>query len=176
MKTKLIFLWLLIVIFSATTALAIPTNITVRVKTKDAKFLGTSMGGAQITIRDVFTGELLAKGRTVGTTGKTNRIMKAPVLRGKPISDETSAKLTVTIDINEPRFIEVTAYGPLGNLQAANRASATQWVVPGKHITGGDAWMIELPGFVVDVQAPPTHIKLKGIPQAIKIETNVILM
>ena len=54
MKTKLIFFWLLIVIFSATTALAIPTNITVRVKTKDAKFLGTSMGGAQITIRDVF--------------------------------------------------------------------------------------------------------------------------
>lgn len=176
MKTKLIFLWLLIVIFSATTALAVPTNITVRVKTKDAKFLGTSMGGAQITIKDVFTGELLAKGRTVGSTGNTHRIMTAPILRGKPISDETSAKFTATIDINEPRFIEVTAFGPLANLQSANRASATQWVVPGKHITEGDAWMIELPGFVVDVQAPPTHIKLKGIPQAVKIETNVIMM
>lgn len=176
MKTKLTFLWLLILIFSATTALAIPTKITVRVKTKDAKFLGTSMGGAQINISDVFTGELLAKGRTVGTTGNTNRIMREPVSRGKPVSDKESAKFTASIDINEPRFIEITAYGPMANLQAANRASATQWVIPGKHITGGDAWVIELPGFVVDVQAPPTHIKLKGIPQAVKIETNVIMM
>lgn len=176
MKPKLIFLCLLIVIFSASTALAIPTDITVRVKTKNAKFLGTSMGGAQITIKDVFTGELLAKGRTAGTTGNTNRIMKVPVMRGQPISDERSAKFTATIDIDEPRLIEVAAYGPLVNLQAANRVSATQWVVPGKHITGGDAWMIELPGFVVDVLAPPTHIKLKGIPQSIKIEANVIMM
>jgi hypothetical protein len=50
--------------------------------------------------------------------------MKTPVARGVPISDESAAKFTATIDINEPRLIEVTAYGPLVNLQAANKVSA----------------------------------------------------
>ncbi len=42
--------------------LAEPTHITVHVLAKGAKFIGTSMGGVEITIRDADTGELLAKG------------------------------------------------------------------------------------------------------------------
>jgi hypothetical protein len=102
--------------------------------------------------------------------------MKTPVARGVPISDDSAAKFTATIDINEPRLIEVTAYGPMVNLQAANKVSATQWVVPGKHITGGDAWMLELPGFVVDVIAPPAPATLKGVPQDVIITANVVVM
>jgi hypothetical protein len=64
----------------------------------------------------------------------------------------------------------------LVNLQSANKASATQWVVPGKHIAAGDAWMIELPGFVVDVFAPPAHINLTGTTQSINIRANVTMM
>lgn len=176
MKTRSVFLGLLVVLLTVTPTLAVPTDITVRVRAKDAKFVGDTMGGARVTIRDAETGELLAKGVTTGTTGDTGLIMKIVNPRGKPISDEKAARFTATIDIDEPRLIEVSAYGPLANRQAANRVSATQWVVPGKHITGGDAWMIELPGFVVDVQAPPLNTKLNGLPQDVKLEANVILM
>jgi hypothetical protein len=176
MKAKSILLGLSIILLAVTSALAVPTHIIVRVKTKDAKFLGTSMGGALITIKDVHTGEVLAQGRTAGGTGDTTRIMKTPVARGVPISDETAAEFSATLDLDEPRLIEVTAYGPLADLKAANRVSATQWVVPGKHITAGDGWVLELPGFVVDVQAPPTHTQLEKTPQAVKLQAKVTMM
>ncbi len=176
MQAKSMLLVLSILLIAGTSALAIPTQITVRVKTKDAKFLGTSMGGALITIKDVHTGELLAKGYTSGGTGNTERIMKTPIVRGLSLSDETAAKFTTSIDLDEPRLIEVTAYGPMANLQAANRISATQWVVPGKHIMEGDGWTLELPGFVVDVLTPPAHMMRKGVPQTITIEANVTMM
>ena len=135
----------------------------------------TSQKGYILT-KEATTGEVLAKGRTAGGAGNTTRIMKTPAARGMPISDDTAAKFTTTLDLDTPRLIEVTAYGPLANLQAANHVSATQWVVPGKHIAEDDAWIMELPGFVVDVLAPPTHTMLIGFPQAIKIEANITMM
>lgn len=176
MHTLSILLGLSVVVLTATAAVAEPTQLTVRVKSKDAKFVGTSMGGALITVKDALTGELLAKGRTAGGTGDTERIMKTPLTRGTPLAGKTTAHFSVTLDLTEPQRIEVTAYGPLANLQAANTVSATQWVVPGKHITAGDAWVLELPGFVVDVLAPPTHTSLKGLPQAVQLRANVMMM
>ncbi len=176
MQQKMLLMGLGMLLSTVMMAWAVPTQITVRVKTKDAKFLGTSMGGALVTIRDVQTGELLAKGVTVGGTGNTRRIMIEPHQRGKPLADTSAARFTATIDIDTPRLVEVTAYGPLANLQAANRVSATQWIVPGKHVTGGDAWLLELPGFVVDVLAPPTHLFLRGLPRTVTIAANVTMM
>jgi hypothetical protein len=169
---------LLAVLFATAVAMALPTQITVRVKTKDAKFLGSSMGGALITIRSVETGELLAKGVTTGSTGNTDTIMKKALTRGMPLSDETSARFNATIDINEPTLVEVKAYGPLVQRQSANTVSATQWVVPGKHIVGGDAFMLELPGLVVDVLAPPAHLQLHSdeASQPLAIAANVTMM
>ena len=40
------------------TASAEPTEITVRVLGKDSKFVGTSMGGMRIVLRDAVTGEI----------------------------------------------------------------------------------------------------------------------
>ena len=40
-----------------------PTQIDVRVIAKDGKFLGDDIGGALVTIHDVATGELLARGQ-----------------------------------------------------------------------------------------------------------------
>lgn len=171
---RYMFFTFIIVIIAAASALAVPTQITVRVKSKDAKFVGTSMGGALITIRNVHTGELLAKGRTSGGTGNTVRIMKTPVTRGMSLSDESAAAFGATIDIDEPTLIEVSAYGPAAGLQSANRVSATQWVVPGKHITGGDGFLMELPGFVVNVEAPSSHSMLAG--KAVTIRANVTMM
>jgi hypothetical protein len=165
-----------IIFFITTTAPAVPTHITVRIQTKDAKFMGSSIGGALITVKDTDTGELLAKGITAGTTGNTDHLMKTPHMRGAVLSDEKSSKITLTIDIDEPLRIEVAAIGPLAQPQSANKIAATQRVIPGKHITGGDAWVLEMPGFIVDVLDPPAHIKYERIPKTVKLAANVMMM
>ena len=176
MKNLISLIVIAIMSLTYTTLQATPTTITVRVISKGAKFVGTSMGGAQITLRDNITKELLARGTTQGSTGNTEKIMKAKANRNNALSDDTSAKFTTTIDITKPTWIEVTAFGPLVQLQSANRASSTQWVIPGKHIDGGDSWLLELPGFVVDILSPPTHAKLEGMRQSVQIKANITMM
>ena len=52
--------------------------------------------------------------------------------------------------------------------------SSTQWVVPGKSINGGDAWVLELPGFVIALEGPlPATIKLGGAPQIIPLRARI---
>jgi len=176
MNVKKVFMAILIVLFSVSSAIAVSTEIIVRVKSKDAKFIGSSMGGVLVTIKDIDTGELLAKGIATGSTGDTKLLMKTPHLQGMILSDEKASKFSTTIDIDEPRLIEVSAYGPLAQRQSANRISATQWVVPGKHITGGDAWMLELPGLIVDILEPPAAIKYGNVPGKVKVRANVAMM
>tara|TARA_R110002096_G_scaffold238867_3_gene430442 strand:- start:81 stop:371 length:291 start_codon:yes stop_codon:yes gene_type:complete len=60
---------------------AVDTTIVVRVLAKDAKFIGTSMGGAEVIIRDANTQEILAEGVTAGGTGDTGLIMTMPRAR-----------------------------------------------------------------------------------------------
>ncbi len=158
------------------TARAEETRVVVRVLAKDAKFIGSSIGGALVTIKDADTGELLASGRTQGTTGDTRRIMKEPRTRGEALAVEGSAAFTATLDLDRPRWVEITAYGPQGQRQAANRVSATQWLVPGKHIEAGDAFLLIMPGFAVDALAPAAHSVWPGLPQQIHLEANVVMM
>lgn len=158
------------------TVSAEPTDITVRVLSKDAKFIGTSMGGMRITLRDGHTGEVLATGVTSGGTGDTDLLMHDNRGRRAQLSDDSAAKFETTVDIDEPRFIEVEAYGPLGQPQAAHSVTSTQWVVPGAHIKGGDGWVLELPGFVVDILGPPAHIKLPDGTAKVDVRANVIMM
>jgi hypothetical protein len=143
---------------------------------KGGKFVGTSMGGALVTIRDADTGELLARGVTHGSTGDTAKIMREAQPHHAPVTSEGVARFEATIDIDEPRLIEVSAYGPLGERQSANRAASTMWVVPGKHVTGGDGWLLELPGFAVNVMDPPSHVYLAGVNQTVRVRVNVSMM
>jgi hypothetical protein len=76
----------------------------------------------------------------------------------------------------EPRLIEVEAFGPLAQLQSAHRVTSSQWVVPGKNISAGDGWVLELPGFVVDVLDPPAHIKLSGATSKVEVRANIVMM
>lgn len=67
--------------------------------------------------------------------------------------DEASV-FTVSLDLDEPRLIRVTAYGPLAAQQSANTVSLTQWVYPGKNITGGakgGGFLLEVAGLVVQI-------------------------
>ncbi|MCB1444074.1 MAG: hypothetical protein KDJ72_13745 [Methyloceanibacter sp.] len=167
---------LAIVFLAPRVASAEPTDITVRVLSKDAKFVGSSMGGARVVLRDADTGKILAEGVTEGGTGDTGLIMHEDRGRRATLSTDDAAKFTATIDIDEPRLVEVEVFGPLGQRQSANRVTATQWVVPGEDITGGDGWLIELPGYVVDVLAPPAHLNLPAEMRKVELRANVTLM
>jgi len=74
---------------------------------KDAKFIGTGMGGVRVTITDAVSGELLAQGITEGGVGDTERIIEQPRKRGVPLATEDAAAFHATIDIDRPRRVEV---------------------------------------------------------------------
>jgi len=161
----------------APAAVAESTTITVRVLSYQAKFIGTTMGGARITISDAETGEVLATGVTRGGTGDTEKIMTFDGHRHwSPMADEGSAAFTAELDLDRPRLLRVEARGPLAQRQAEMTASATQWVLPGHHITEGDGFLLVLRGFVVDVMAPQAHLRLAGTPQEIEVTANVTMM
>ena len=122
-------------------AFAEPTEIVIRVLAKDAKFIGTETGGAQVTLRDADTGEVLAQGLTTGETGNTPKIMTDGHARRTVLSDDKAGKFSATIDIQRPRRITVTAVGPMILKDQALTVSATQWVLPGKPMNGVPAMM-----------------------------------
>lgn len=150
------------------------TRVVVKVKAKDAKFVGSSMGGVLVTIKDVHSGELLAKGLTEGSTGDTDRIMSEPKTRHGVYSSEGSAAYTAVLNIDEPVFVKIEAWGPRGQSQSATSASVSQWILPDKHIEKGDAVLLDLPGFLVDILSPAAHqFAEKG---TIEIEANLVMM
>ncbi len=170
--------FLFIFIFTSFTLLAKQTKLVVRVKAKDAKFIGSSLGGAYIIIRDKVTNKILAEGKTSGSTGNTDLIMNVPAKRGISIADEQTAKFLAIIDIDEPTFISIEAISPLNNKQAQVKASTELWLIPGKDILG-DGITIEIPGFIIDILEPRTHhyISLKSVKdKAFKIKSNIVMM
>lgn len=165
---------LLATTLAAAPAAAEDTRLAVRVISEGAKFVGTSMGGVLVTVEDADTGELLANGRTAGSTGDTGRIMRDAHVRPSVLSSEGSAAYRTTLDLDEPTKLRVTALGPLAQRQAANEVSATLWAVPGRHLDGGDGVLLELPGFAVDVLAPPSHVR-RGTG-TVELAANVTMM
>ena len=157
-------------------ALAEDTNITVRVVARNAQYVGDLVHGALITITDAASGEMLAQGTTSGNAGNPKRTMETPRKRGEPMAAKGDAKFTATLDIDEPRYLQVTVYGPLNKRFSQNRASATQWVVPGKHLTGGDGWVLELPGLLVSPNLAVSTVPLSTAVDGILINAEVMLM
>lgn len=155
---------------------AVATDLEVHVISKGAKLIGTSMGGVRVLVEDADTGEVLARGVTAGSTGDTRHIMGTDHGRNAPLATGDGAAFTTTLELRQPRRLRFVAYGPLAQRQAANEASVTQWVVPGKHLTGGDGVLLEIPGFAVDALAPRTHSRLSGLPREVPVEANVTMM
>ncbi len=152
------------------------TRLAVRVLSEDAKFVGTSMGGAQVLIHDADTGELLAEGTTSGGTGDTRRIVLEPRRRGEPLSTPEAAGFYATLELERPRRVRITARGPLAQPQAIQEVSRTQWVFPGRHLDQGDAILLVLAGFVVDILEPPAHVRLGPPPQEVPLRINLTMM
>ncbi|MDZ7827938.1 MAG: hypothetical protein U5K33_00150 [Halofilum sp. (in: g-proteobacteria)] len=163
-------------LFGAAPAMAEATEVVVRVISKDAKFVGTSMGGVRVVLGDAETGEILATGTTSGGTGNTGKIMHTDGGRRQVMADDSAAAFRATLDLERPRLVEVEAYGPLAQPQAAHRVTATQWLVPGRDVAAGNGWVLELPGFVVDILDPPAHRKLGERPDEVPVRANVTMM
>ena len=68
------------------TAYAQPTPVTVRVLSHDAKFVGSSVGGALVTLTEADSGRVLAQGVTEGETGDTDLIVRTPATDEPPSS------------------------------------------------------------------------------------------
>lgn len=176
MRSTCMVLSAIITLVSVQATLAEPTEIVVRVVAKDAKFVGTETGGAQVILRDAESGKILAQGVTVGSTGNTPKIMTDGHARRDTLSDDKSAKFTAVIDLQRPQLVTVTATGPMIPTASAISVSSTQWVLPGKAVNGGDGWVLELPGFAIDLIEPlPASIQLAGAAVKISLKAKVTM-
>lgn len=149
------------------------TTVVVRAKAKDAKFIGSSMNGARVTMTDVNTGELLAEGLTEGSTGDTERIMRQPQRRYVDLSSEGAAKFETTLELSEPTFVTISATAPLAQRQSEVTSSTQLWLIPGKDITG-DGVVLEIPGFAIDILQPQAHERNSS--DTITITANAVMM
>lgn len=150
------------------------TSVMVRAKAKDAKFIGTSMGGAKIIVRNAMTGEIMVQGTTKGSTGNTQKIISEPQKRYGTITNETTAGFVAKLDITKPTFVTIEALAPMNREQAKVKATTQLWVIPGKDILG-DGIILEIPGFVVDIISPQIHESIDATNN-IEIKARMVMM
>jgi hypothetical protein len=138
------------------------TKVMIRAIARDAKVIGTHVGGARITVKDISTGEILAQGMQQGGTGDTDLLMKKPRTRGMVLynTGDASGYLAV-LHLDKPTVVEISAEGPLGNAQATQRSSKTLLLVPGEDVLG-DGILLEIHGFIITPLAPLPDAKVKA--------------
>lgn len=150
------------------------TQVMVRVTSNDAKIIGSGVGGADVTIRDAVTGEVLASGTQTGGTGDTRLIMGTRE-RGLSVYDtEGAAGFLAEIAIDEPTWIEIEATGPLGTPQALRRASQTMLLVPGQDVLG-DGVVLEMLGFTVELTGPAADALLP-VGKTVEVGARVTML
>ena len=159
----------------ATTAdRAVPTTITVHVRSNDAKLLQDPVGGARVIIRDAETGTVLAEGLQQGDSGSTDQIMRQPHRRGENIyTTPGAAQYVATLSLVEPTRIEVTAEAPLDHPQAMQSASKTLWVMPGQDIEG-DGLVLTVHGFIVEVLEPSSSSAASGESVSVRARVRML--
>jgi len=180
MKTILLFFFVATGIFfslshSSFSADKIPTKIIVRVISKDAKVIGSGVGGALVRIRSLETGEILAQGKQEGGTGDTDRIMVRPRKRGETVFGTPDAALyQAEILLGKPTQIEIYTEAPLAYPHAIQKGSKTLTLIPGKDIVG-EGVLIELDGLIVNILDPAPNKDLKkGKEITVKAEVKML--
>lgn len=153
----------------------VPTKIIVRVVSKDAKVIGSGVGGALIRIKNLETGEILAQGRQEGGTGDTDRIMVQAHKRGEALyGTPDAASFQAEIPIDKPTQVEIYAEAPLAYPQSIQKGSKTLTLIPGKHILG-EGVIIELNGLIVNVISPSSKESLKkGEEVIVRVEVRML--
>jgi hypothetical protein len=140
--------------FPAAQAASEPTRVDVHVVARDAKLVGSAVGGAQVTIRDAESGEVLAEGVHEGGTGDTGLIMGTRERNAHVFTTPGAAVYTAELALDAPRMVTVEATGPLDFPQARTTASTTLLVMPGEDVTG-DGVVLELWGYIVEILGTP---------------------
>jgi hypothetical protein len=135
----------------------VATPIVVRVVASHALALGDPVGGAQVTIKDVETGTILASGQQAGSGGDLRSVMQTPRTHTEQIfSVKGSAAFTTTLQLYKPTWVEIIGEGPLKFPKSLRRASKTVLLYPGKPV-GGDGIVLELNGLLVQIEGPPPN-------------------
>jgi hypothetical protein len=130
------------------------TQVMIRATSHDAKIIGTSVGGARISVYNALTGTLLARGMQEGGTGSTPNIIVEPRVRGRSVyGTEGAAGFLAELELARPTQVRIEAEGPLGTPHATQRATRTMLLVPGQHVLG-DGVILELHGFTVELLEP----------------------
>jgi hypothetical protein len=173
MRRYMTFLIILAGVLSFSLTDAALTRIVVRAKSKDAKFIGTSMGGAHVVIKDSETGKVLAEGLTSGGTGNTKKIMIESKTRFGRITDAFTAKFEAAINIEEPRLVTVEVDAPYGMKPKTVSSSTQVWLIPGKDISG-EGLILEVPGFSINASAG--NIRLNGKKAVIPIQSRIVMI
>ncbi|MCZ6481500.1 MAG: hypothetical protein ACE1Z6_03850 [Candidatus Methylomirabilales bacterium] len=155
-------------------AAGIPTKVIVRAVSRDAKVIGTNVGGARITIRDTTTGMVLAEGVQKGGTGNTKLIMIKPRARGATVyNTPNAAGFLATVMLERPTVVEVTAEGPLGTPQSTQRVSKTLLLVPGQDVLG-EGILLEIHGFTVALLAPTKNDRV-SVGSGLEVRAKVTM-
>ena len=151
-----------------------PTRVMVHAVSRDAKLLGTHVGGVRIVIREAATGKVLAEGVQQGGSGDTKRIMVEPHRRGAALYDTPGAAgFLATVTLERPTAVEISAEGPLGHPQAMERASKTLLLVPGEDVLG-DGVVLEIHGFILEFLQPAAEVRVKaGDPIAVRAKMTL---
>lgn len=127
------------------------TTLVIRATSRDAKIIGTHVGGATIDVYNAGTNELLAAGRQMGGTGSTDAIIREPHARHGTVYDTAdAASFLATILLDETTMVRIEAEGPFDFPEAGGKASKTLLVVPGKDVRG-EGILLEVHGFIVEI-------------------------
>jgi hypothetical protein len=151
------------------------TKIIVRVVAKDAKVIGSGVGGAFVRIKNLETGEVLAQGKQEGGTGDTERIMIQPRRRGETVYGTSGAAFfQAEIPLDRPTQVEINTEAPLAYPHAIQKGSKTLTLIPGKHVLG-EGVIIELDGLIVNILRPgPKETLKKGEGVLVRSEVRML--
>lgn len=161
------------ILLAASPAGAEPTEVVVRVISQDAKFVGDSMGGAEVVLRDAASGSVITQGVTTGGTGDTSSIMAATG-RSPIRATESAASFRATVDIDRPMLVLVEVRGPLGFPQTMQRSSSERWLIPGLSGAAGDGWVVELPGLAIQLLGNWQSGLQQGVPTDLTAEVQLM--
>lgn len=167
---------LLLFSLSGTSLLAelTPTRLRVRVLSQDAKVIGTGVGGAMVTIRNLETGEILSRGVHLGGTGDTDVIMRQPRVRGAKVFDrEGTASYEAVLMLERPTLVEVSAEGPLAYPQAWQKSVKTMVLIPGEDVLG-EGVILDLHGFILVLQEPAGDLWPAGRPTPLLVKMTMM--
>jgi len=151
------------------------TQVMIRAIAKDAMAIGTKVGGARITVREVATGAILAQGIQEGAAGNVDLIMIQPRIRGARVFDAPgTAGFLAQLMLVKPTEVEIIAEGPLGSPQALQRSSKTLLLVPGQDVLG-DGIILDLHGFTVKLLSPGPETQLV-VGQTLQVRATVHML